>query len=281
MSEYPSCVLVERHAFDVAPLPEMAVCGRCRAYVARLISEIQQAWPIVALRIRPSRRGMPERSRLPYGPSSPANDYVVSLTDWRTTLPDNNRDPLSVPAVIAGWVDTIKAERGTATDGGPPSVAAGLAYLAVYVDHMAAAPWVADAVDELAAVARHVRGLAGDVPAAPSMPVRACPGVDDKPCPGRLVPDATGRVLACTRCGSAWPRSAWLELAEPDRGRVLATVPELAAFYDVPEGTVKRWASTDRWPRYGTRGMRLYRLSDAQRTYASKRGQLVSEPLPA
>jgi hypothetical protein len=50
---------------------------------------------MVALRIQPSRRGKLECHRMPFGPSSPANDYALSVTDWRTTIPvDAEREPL-------------------------------------------------------------------------------------------------------------------------------------------------------------------------------------------
>jgi hypothetical protein len=274
VSDYLSCVLTDRHGSEMSPLPGLAVCGRCRAYLVRLIDEIQSAWPIVGMRVQPMRRERLEYRRMPFGPSSPANDYVLSLLDPRTSIPtDDGREPLSIPSVIAGWVNTIKAERGTATDGRRPSVAAGLAYLAVHVDHIAGAGWVVDAVDELAAVARHCRGLAGD---RPPVTVRACPGVDGQPCPGQLKPDESGRALVCTRCDSAWPCSEWLDLAEPDRGPILASVSELAAFLSVPEGTIRYWASVEEWPRYGPRNARRYAISDAMRTHAARSVRLVS-----
>jgi hypothetical protein len=169
-------------------LSGMALCGRCRAFLVRLIAEIRDAWPIVATRIQPVRRERLDSHPTPFGPSSPANDFVLSLTDWRTTIPEDERDPVSVPAAVAGWMDTVKAERGTATDGRPAAVLSGLAYLTVHVDHLAAAPWAADVVDELAAVARHLRRVVGAD--RPPLTARACPGDEGQGCPGKLRPDA-------------------------------------------------------------------------------------------
>ncbi|WP_158853848.1 hypothetical protein [Saccharothrix deserti] len=72
--------------------------------------------------------------------------------------------PVSIPAVVVGWAETVKTERGLPTGGARPSVASALAYLAAHVDHLAGAEWIGDAVDELAAVARACRAVACGVP---------------------------------------------------------------------------------------------------------------------
>lgn len=271
MSETALCVLSDRHDEPVPASPGLSVCGRCRAYVLRLLEDIGEAWPVVLGRVRPLRRGRSVGGRGQLGPSSPANDHVLSLTDWRTTIA-GDRDPVSAPAVIAGWVEVIKSERGTELTG-HPDVPAGIAYLTTHVDHLCAASWAADAVEELATVSRHCRGLLGD---SRSPAVRVCPGGAGRPCSGTLRLTADHRALACTRCCREWACPDWLELAEADPGAVLVSVRELAAFYGVPDGTMRRWASMEDWPRYGTRGARLYALSDAQRSYSAKYGRLVS-----
>ena len=41
----------------------------------------------------------------------------------------------------------------------------------------------------------------------------------------------------------------------------------IALHYNVAPGTVRRWASEDRWHRYGTRRHRTWSIADAQRSY--------------
>lgn len=268
------CVLADRHDEPVRAAPGLAVCGRCRAYVARLLGDIQQAWPVVRGRVTPLRGDRSLAGRPQLGPASPANDHVLSLIDWRSGVSENG-EPQSIPAVLAGWVDVIKEERGT-TLRARPDVPSALAYLIAHIDHLCAASWVEDAATELATIARHSRGLLGD-----SRPTAAgdCPGGRDRECPGTLRLADDTRTLICDRCARAWPCTDWLMLAEPSPGPVLASVSEIATFYAIPEGTVKRWASLLEWPRHGTRSTRLYDLEDAQRAYAARCGRRAAEQL--
>lgn len=47
----------------------------------------------------------------------------------------------------------------------------------------------------------------------------------------------------------------------------LVDTQAIACHYGVAEGTVRRWASEDRWHRWGSRRHRQWNLADAQRSY--------------
>lgn len=46
----------------------------------------------------------------------------------------------------------------------------------------------------------------------------------------------------------------------------------LAVHYRVARGTIRRWASEDRWSPYGTRRNRLWSVEDAQRSWYRRHG---------
>lgn len=50
-------------------------------------------------------------------------------------------------------------------------------------------------------------------------------------------------------------------------GRILLDTQAIAVHYRVARGTVGRWASEDRWVKYGTRRRRLFDLREAQASY--------------
>lgn len=51
----------------------------------------------------------------------------------------------------------------------------------------------------------------------------------------------------------------------------LVSVAAAAWYYSVPVGTVYYWASTDKWPKHGTRRARTYDLGDVQASYNRRR----------
>ena len=52
---------------------------------------------------------------------------------------------------------------------------------------------------------------------------------------------------------------------------LLLDVEAIARHYKVAAGSVRRWASEDRWKPYGTRHRRLWDLNDAQVSYERRR----------
>lgn len=80
------------------------------------------------------------------------------------------------------------------------------------MDVVAGAGWVGDAAEELTAVARACRAVAG---VRAPVDVRACPGGAEGPCTGVLRLDGPD-TLACPVCARSWPRTAWTELADDD-----------------------------------------------------------------
>jgi uncharacterized protein YjcR len=52
---------------------------------------------------------------------------------------------------------------------------------------------------------------------------------------------------------------------------VLCDVEAIAGHYGVARGTVRRWASQDRWVPYGTRRYRKWDLREAEASFTARR----------
>lgn len=50
----------------------------------------------------------------------------------------------------------------------------------------------------------------------------------------------------------------------------LVDTEAIACHYGVARGTIRRWASQDRWHPYGTRRHRFWNLHEAQRSYQKR-----------
>lgn len=58
-----------------------------------------------------------------------------------------------------------------------------------------------------------------------------------------------------------------LRVVSSEPGSRLCDVEAIALHYGVAKGTIRRWASEDRWTPFGTRRRRLWSLRDAQKSF--------------
>ena len=60
-------------------------------------------------------------------------------------------------------------------------------------------------------------------------------------------------------------------ITAPPSSTVVLSTQDISMIYGVPTGTVHRWASEDRWTRYGTRQRRRWDLEEVQTSLDRRR----------
>lgn len=231
------CVLECRPADPRPAVPLWLVCTRCVNRLAWMLHDIPDLYALLDDVLEPGVGGFDAGRRAPgFGSRSPARDDVLALRDRRTVAVDED-DPHSVPDLLEVWADNVRDELGEAKPDGPSTVVGEARVLSRHLGHIAARPWVVEFADEITTAHRHLRRVTGD--SDRMVELGACPALcvgddgNEQSCGARLRALVTDEATTCRRCGTRWPRQAWLRLAS-------TTNPERLAVLGIPADADER-----------------------------------------
>ncbi|GAA1030772.1 MULTISPECIES: hypothetical protein [Amycolatopsis] len=261
--------------------PGTLVCPPCSEQLRGVLSKLALTYRAVTEldELIPGGRGGDGVRRVP-GPRSPAVDAILAHTDPRS------RDD-SALAVVESWARWVRAERSIDVEpakmlatvpAGRVTMARELDTLRFHWDWIMASPevpWFAEAMRSVAQALRQVRGELDRVTRVGKCPtpVVVIPRADGDihlPCGAslRVRPGAT--KIVCRNCETEWGRDRWNEL-----GDARADYASFSEQFDVPVGTLRRWAHKDSWDRAGTRGRPLWLRAEVFASYVKRRGDLT------
>ncbi|MFB9926020.1 hypothetical protein ACFORO_12425 [Amycolatopsis halotolerans] len=284
MSDVRACLLGCRTPDGYArrAAPGSNVCPPCSEALRGVLAKLALTYRAVTEldELIPGGRPGDGVRRVP-GPRSPAVDGILAHTDPRS------RDENSALAVVESWARWVRAERSIDVDPGQmlATVPAGrvtmereLATLRFNWDWIMGSPevpWFAQDMRGVALALRQVRGELDRVTRVGKCPTVVVAGQVlgipiDLACGAslRVRPGAT--KIVCRNCGGEWERDRWHEL-----GDARADYATFAEQFNVPVGTLRRWANEDHWDKTGTRGRALWLRAEVFASYVRRRGDLT------
>lgn len=287
MTDSPGCVFgcADGQGQPIPATPGLLVCHQCDTKLAGLLTETEQLHAAISDHDELIPHSDGGRGRPGHGSRSPAIDTLLAHADPRSRPTDDL--PAPALALMEQWarsiredtsLDTPRARMLQTVPTGRVTMARELATIRFHWHWLLSQPLVTEFAEELAAVVRSLR--AGTHQLARSVRVGTCPTVLDlvdldggEPipmvCRTPLRLTLGQDVIRCPHCGTTWDRGRWHLLGDPH-----ADYATLAADFDVPAGTLRRWSHEDNWAA-DTRGRRpLWARADAALSYARRRGQL-------
>ncbi len=289
MNDIRPCLL-GCHNADGIPFraaPGRQCCDRCAEHLAQLLGDLADRYATLqeADELIPHSTG--ERGSPGFGPRSPAVDALLVHSDVRTRW--TSEHGYGALAVVESWARMIREETSLDT---PPrqmrnTVPAGRATMARELrtirwnwDYVLSAPWLDDFAADMRDVLRSLT-FAGRLTER-VMRVGPCPNLFEVehattrelhmiPCGRMLHVRADADEIRCRACGAVWPRARWWVL-----GSEWVDYAVLADDLGVPVGTLRRWASEDRWDKQARGRRHLVSRVDALQSYRERRGKAAA-----
>lgn len=195
------------------------VCGGCATKLRDALDDIVRLAALLTnpYALIPEKRSDLARSSPGYKSSSPANDTVIALTDWRS-IAWYRGDPDDVLGVLGHWADKVRASTGLAARSGPRTITGEIAVLVRMFDWLQRQDLIGRLTHEVLNLQGVLLELAGEARAR--VPIGRCttPTLDpdtgqEWQCYQLLQVRPDDRAVRCPRCLTSWSRLHWPELA--------------------------------------------------------------------
>ena len=271
---------------DKTPEPAVGgwlVCAACSARIGNILNDLEHTYNAATHIDQMIPHGDPSAPVVARsaGSKSPTVDTILVHTDVRSST-EAHEAPAALP-----WAHDLATEArevlGLPAPGTRLTMARELETIRSSWPWLMAHPSIVDLTRQAEWVLRGLQNLHGSGPKlmrAGKCPILvvAIPMTDGTilsiACEATLTfyPDA--KAIRCRNCRTVWPRSRWQELG--DDWTDYAT---LSRDLNVPNGTLRRWASEDRWLRQERDGLKRPLVSrlDALDSYTRRRGPLLGE----
>lgn len=195
-----------------------ATCGGCYDRLRDTLRDITRRYQ----RLSPiPGRGDVGRPPPGFGPSSPADEHILAMTDRRSlgyALHDDwaieqERAPRSVPGTLAGIAAAV-AEQRDMTSRLPATVADLAEWLDRHLDWITRQDWVDEFHSDLSELATQLRAVTDPRRSIGRCPVTIDEGEHTRECGARLYAPLRGDTITCPGCGETWQRADWLRLGD-------------------------------------------------------------------